>query len=53
MSTYYLIGLIVVAIILVCLYVKYYKHNIYGGKFKEHFKDEEDSNRDKQFITTQ
>lgn len=47
MNTYYLIGLIVVAIILVCLYVKYYKHNIYGGKFKEHFDGKEEKKEEK------
>lgn len=31
----------VVALILVFLYTKYWKHNIYGGKFDEHFKDDE------------
>lgn len=41
MNNFYIIVLLVVVIILVFLYKKYWKHNIYGGKFKEYFKDED------------
>lgn len=43
MSIAYIVTLIVVALILVFLYAKYWKHNIYGGKFQEHFKDADEN----------
>lgn len=38
---------VITAVILVALYVKYWKHNIYGGNFKEHFKDSNDTEKTK------